>query len=385
MNSSNSQKISFQETIYRRSEPLPLISNKFSPLTPITGESEGFSSIIEHLPKIQRSNSLKSRKTNQVRTNTPNFSQIPSPTVLLNNYGIVQGFGAVSTAGLKKGKNEDKVQIVLNIKKPENYNEKWPKSSFFAVFDGEGGLRCSQFLKDNLHEMLFKDKNFPIYPKKAFVSAFAKADAEFLKIADENCDFSASSAIVSLFLGKWCFLAGLGDSLAFLSIDEGNRIIGLNQTHTVMNESEKKRILKAGGSLFKTYSMSNNVRQEHGVYKVRPGNLDTTRSFGNLHSKAVQLGGNPKVCLNIPEITYFKIQDNFDFLLLISSGLAKWISPGKLIKNLIEDIEHFQGNLEQRLSKSIESLIHSAILDNLQENLSVVLIIFSNFKTKFNY
>jgi serine/threonine protein phosphatase PrpC len=29
--------------------------------------------------------------------------------------------------------------------------QRWPKCSFFGVFDGHGGSSCAQFLRDNLH------------------------------------------------------------------------------------------------------------------------------------------------------------------------------------------------------------------------------------------
>jgi len=39
----------------------------------------------------------------------------------------------------------------MNITKP-NYKGRWPKCSYFAVFDGHGGSACSDFLKDNMHK-----------------------------------------------------------------------------------------------------------------------------------------------------------------------------------------------------------------------------------------
>lgn len=49
-----------------------------------------------------------------------------------------------------KDYNEDRVSIIMNITKP-NYKGRWPKCSYFGVFDGHGGDHCSNFLKDNMH------------------------------------------------------------------------------------------------------------------------------------------------------------------------------------------------------------------------------------------
>jgi serine/threonine protein phosphatase PrpC len=50
-----------------------------------------------------------------------------------------------------KNYNEDRVSIIMNITKP-NYKGRWPKCSYFGVFDGHGGDSCSNFLKDNMHK-----------------------------------------------------------------------------------------------------------------------------------------------------------------------------------------------------------------------------------------
>jgi protein phosphatase 2C family protein 2/3 len=39
----------------------------------------------------------------------------------------------------------------MNITKP-NFKGRWPKCSYFGVFDGHGGDSCSNFLKDNMHK-----------------------------------------------------------------------------------------------------------------------------------------------------------------------------------------------------------------------------------------
>ena len=70
--------------------------------------------------------------------------------------------------------NEDRISIILNIKKPRNYCKKieWPKLFFFAVFDGHAGSQCADFLRDNLHEFIINSKYFPEDPKNAIKHGF---------------------------------------------------------------------------------------------------------------------------------------------------------------------------------------------------------------------
>mgnify|MGYP000850438711 FL=1 len=67
---------------------------------------------------------------------------------------IIKAFGANTCEGIVRRYNEDKVSIVLDIKKPMNLPVKWPKCSFFGVYDGHGGSSCADFLKDNLYKFV---------------------------------------------------------------------------------------------------------------------------------------------------------------------------------------------------------------------------------------
>ncbi len=100
------------------------------------------------------------------------------------NFGIIKAFAVNSHEGIIRNYNEDKVTLILNINQPENYNVnlkgKWPKVSFFSIFDGHNGKKCAEFLKDNLHNFIINDDNFPNDVPKAILNAFQKAENEFL-------------------------------------------------------------------------------------------------------------------------------------------------------------------------------------------------------------
>jgi hypothetical protein len=68
------------------------------------------------------------------------------------SYGSIISYGVNTNQGQVRNYNEDRVSIILNvIKPPSRKNEEWPKVSFFGIFDGHGGTKCSDFLKENLH------------------------------------------------------------------------------------------------------------------------------------------------------------------------------------------------------------------------------------------
>ena len=51
--------------------------------------------------------------------------------------------------------NEDRVAVILSIAKP-GYKAAcdWPQCSVFGLYDGHGGSRCADYLRDNLHDLV---------------------------------------------------------------------------------------------------------------------------------------------------------------------------------------------------------------------------------------
>lgn len=107
---------------------------------------------------------------------------------------------------------------------------KWPKCSFFAIYDGHGGSLCADYLKDNLHQIIITQPSFPEDPRKALEDGCRIAEERFLTMADQGSRFdkSGSCAIVILTVEKECYVANVGDSRAVLSSDSGMRVFELS-------------------------------------------------------------------------------------------------------------------------------------------------------------
>lgn len=54
----------------------------------------------------------------------------------------------------------------------------------------------------------------------------------------------------------------------------------------------------------------------YGPFRVFPGRLSVSRTFGDIEAKREKFGGNPNVVVAIPDIKEFIIDDKMDFLLL---------------------------------------------------------------------
>ena len=58
-----------------------------------------------------------------------------------------------------------------------------------------------------------------------------------------------------------------------------------------------------------------------GPLRVFPGRLSVSKTFGDIEAKRPKYGGNPNVIVCDPDITSFKVQDNFDFIMIGCDGI----------------------------------------------------------------
>ncbi len=72
------------------------------------------------------------------------------------NY-CIHSYAANTHQGNIRTYNEDRVSIILNILRPEckKLEANWPDVSFFGIYDGHGGNKCADFLRDQLHQIVF--------------------------------------------------------------------------------------------------------------------------------------------------------------------------------------------------------------------------------------
>ena len=232
------------------------------------------------------------------------------------SHGLITSYAANTHQGIQRNYNEDRVSIILNMTRPENKDPStWPKCSFFAIYDGHGGNTCADFLKDNLHQIVIQQPCFPHDPKQALYDGCAIAEERFLKKADQEISYdkSGSCAIIVLIVDKECYIANVGDSRAILSSESGIKIFDLSQDHRPNEEAEFYRIQDNGGQVYQTQTFQNipvtnkfgqvtgtQKQMLCGPYRVLPGRLSVSRTFGDIEAKMEKFGGKPGVVSAVP-------------------------------------------------------------------------------------
>ena len=369
-----------------KSPRLPTLSNKTSPFRTPSSASPRTSQILqsrsEKLPYISMYPSLSPRGFAKAANKKLELLKVEPTKVSATRCGNVRVFAANTHNGISRHHNEDRVRIILNIKKPEHFTEeKWPPSSFYALYDGNSGKQCADYLKENLHSYIFADPNFPCRPKQAITSAFLEADTNFLENAQESNDFSGSCALICIIIGNRCFIGNCGSSRAVLSAGRGIKVLQLTEEHTSFNESEQQRVIASGGKLISNFIMDGGIRIDKGAYKIVPGNLFISRSLGNFPAKIEKYGGNPGVLISTPSIKGITILDEYDFILLCSNSIFNHLSNQEVVDAIWRGIHNCQSpEFTEKIAAGIDELLNEAIYRRSEENLTVLLIGFKSLK-----
>ena len=189
-----------------------------------------------------------------------NNKQIPNCVISKESFDIISAYGFNSCNGIVREYNEDEVKIIIDVKiKKETsfFDFFWnnqPKISYFGLFDGHGGAKCSEYLRNNFHNYIFNSSFFPTKPMNAIYDAFKNCEKYFQNFSYKNgvlYDNSGSCALIALILNNTCYMVNLGDSRALYSYNKGKQLFQITNDHKPENPKEKERILKNGGQVYK--------------------------------------------------------------------------------------------------------------------------------------
>ncbi|KAM3702278.1 hypothetical protein ACJW31_04G013700 [Castanea mollissima] len=186
--------------------------------------------------------------------------------------------------------------------------------AFFGVFDGHGGSRTAEYLKNNLFKNLSSHPDFINDPKTAIVEVFKQTDADYLNEEKGQQKDAGSTATTALLLGDRLLVANVGDSRVVAC--RAGSAIPLSIDHKPERSDERQRIEQAGGFIIWA-----------GTWRVG-GVLAVSRAFGDKLLK-------PYVVAE-PEIQEEEI-DGVDFIIIASDGLWNVISNKDAVA-LVQDI-----------------------------------------------
>ena len=315
------------------------------------------------------------------------FPKYRKPTISSSQNGPVKAYGVNSYRGLVKKYNEDRVSIILNIAKPQNYSGNyWPQNlSIFSLFDGHAGNKCCDFLRDNFHLYLIKSTLFPKDIEGAISETFSKLENDFLStyaISEDNSllDKSGSCALVTIIADNTVYVANIGDSRAVMSNHLGRETVQLTQDHKPNVKSEKKRIKENEGVVYK-------VNSPNTLYRILPGNLSVSRTIGDASSKVPFLGGKLGVIISTPEITKFTLNENVnDSIVMGSDGIYDKLDNEDIVQSIwstLDDSDTLTASIHNQAGVCCDITMKMAMEKKSKDNVSDIFIGFNNFEEEY--
>ena len=308
---------------------------------------------------------------------------------------FLKSYAVNSYKGLFRNYNEDKVSIILSITKPKSViikeGEQWPENcSFFGIYDGHGGNKCCNFLRDNLHNYVIKNKYFPKDPEKALLYAFEKAEKDFIyKIAVKEENKSGSCALVALIINNICYFANCGDSRAIASFNGGKTIKIMTKDHKPNDPDEKKRIIESGGNVYSNkqqndFSQLISSVNEKEIFRIVPGHLSVSRALGDIDAKFSSLGGKWGVLIPTPEITRVELdseRNKIDFIFMGCDGIYDRLTTeecAQCIWNVTKKKVIFDG-VHTLSGGIVDMVMKTALKRKTSDNLTAIFLSFANF------
>lgn len=309
--------------------------------------------------------------------------------------GNIKAYGVNSYQGIIRAYNEDRVAIILSISKPHNYEGQWPNCSFFAIYDGHGGNKCCDFLRDKLQDYIIKNKYFPLNPRSALLSGIEKVEYDFIQqhaldSSGELIDKSGSCALITLIVDDICYVANIGDSRMVLSKNKGRTISVITTDHKPNNEKESMRIIKNGGRVYQTNPNGKmndcSPKKNNLPHRIYPGGLSVSRAIGDVEAKLSYLGGMNNVLIATPEITQFPIDKETDFFIMGCDGIFDYLSNEECVEcawMTLRSKKHSQ-SIHSKSAAVVDMIMKSSLKRKTFDNVTAIFVAFDSFEQSFN-
>ena len=306
-----------------------------------------------------------------------NFTEsITSSTEEFEKEDIIKGYAFNTSMGNIRDYNEDTItatKIILDGVNDSN-------TFFFAVYDGHGGNGCSLYLKEKLHHFI---KNFT---KESLNEAINTVEEKFMseEALDEKGEIkdpSGSCGIMALIQKNKLIIANVGDSR--LVLFKKNSLYFSTEDHKPGSPSEKTRIEKGGGMVYQTPSLiplHQNGKEIEPPWRVLPGRLSVSRTFGDVEAKNEKLGGMKNVVVALPDITEIELDEDFNFMVLGCDGIFDVLSNEEILECVkivlkekeINDLNNV--NISELCGYIADMIIKSSLAKDSYDNVSCIVV-----------
>jgi protein phosphatase 2C family protein 2/3 len=190
------------------------------------------------------------------------------------------------------------------------------KAAFFAVYDGHGGAKVSEYAGIHLHKRIvnnqfYKEDRIP----EAIQHGFLDLDEQMINDEGIKEEMSGTTAITVLIKNNVVYCGNVGDSRAVSCIN--GIAMPLSFDHKPGNELEQKRITEAGG-----WVEFNRVN----------GNLALSRALGDFAFKRNNTKlPKDQVVTAYPDISSCELTKDVEFIVIACDGIWDCMSNDEVV------------------------------------------------------
>ena len=227
-----------------------------------------------------------------------------------------------------------------------------------------------EFSADSLKEAIYQSE-------KEFLSNYAVDINNSLK------DSSGSCGVMAMIKQNKLIIANIGDSRIVLF--KNGKIFFETEDHKPNSEKEKERIKNSGGQIYQSQSLIPIYQKIHLPWRVLPGRLSVSRTFGDIQAKVEKFGGKNGVIIPSPDITEFDLDENFDFMVIGCDGIFDVISNEQIFNiwkivingQRYKDFESGEIDYNILCGDFADAIIKSSLFKNSFDNLSCIVVVFN--------
>ncbi|XP_014671598.1 PREDICTED: protein phosphatase 1E-like [Priapulus caudatus] len=229
-----------------------------------------------------------------------------------------------------------------------------PSQSFFAIYDGHGGVEAARYAATHLHVNIVRNPHFRDDVGLALREAFQQTDDSYCARSRREGHRSGTTAIVAMVCMSALHIAWCGDSQLIL-VRDNSRPVSVINPHRPDRTDERRRIESAGGDV-----------KWFGTWRV-DGLLSVSRAIGDRCYK-------PYVTAE-PDVISMELTPSDSYMVMACDGLWDVVKPSE-IPRLVSKEMRATGDRSAVASKLVD---HARALGSA-DNISAIVVFFDEFR-----